>query len=436
MTEQPAPQEARLSQDPTSGAPHNMPARASKRRWLWGSSAVILAVGIIWLAVASLRPARPILPAGVSESDYARAERDWKNRYHRRPDELDVISWLAESAVNEGDLETAAACFQRIPSSHPVYGRAARHQEGQILQKINRLCAAEQNLREFIRLESDSTQPQHELLVDAIQRLRSILELELRFEERRALLQDMFRYGEGDLFDTLVYRFPSLLRWNGPAAVARAEAALSSDPECFEIRRAIARYRTGQGRIEEAREILTACLREKPSDLPAFTYLLECEYERGGAEAIAEAVDRLPPPADDDPWLLLELRGQVHNKKLQFNKAIDCFERVLRSDPANATCHQGIAAACLGLHDLERRQQELRAAVLLTRIQTRLGRVVMHGPALQTMIEIVETCEELGLDDHALGIARAGLRIYPRSGDLDALVARLQKAKDAVDAIP
>lgn len=366
------------------------------------------------------------MPAGVSEEAYARAAREWQLKYRRRPDSVDVYSWLAERAVADREWPVAVACFALISSDHPQYGRAARHQQGQVLQRLNRLHEAEEQFRTFIRLESGRPGPQSELLIDAMQRLRSILELELRFEERHQLLRSMFEWGDGDLFDTLAYRFPNLMRWNGPNPIARAEAALAVDPDRFEIRRAIGRYRTGQGRLEEAREILEACRHERPDDLPTYAYLLEIEYQARGPQAIAEAVRQLPPPRSDDPWLLLELRGFVGNAERRYADAITCFDLVLESDPANAACHQGKGMAFAGLHEEENQRRELGIAKSLTGIQTRLAWIVQQA-AQAPLFEIARTCEEVGLFDHARDVVRHGLRLFPNHGELHALADRLQK---------
>ncbi len=392
-----------------------------------------MAAGLAWLGVGWLPAQRRSLPPGITEVEYSRAAKSWKLRYRRKPDELDVLSWLAESAVASGNLESAVACFERIPSSHPIYGRSARHQEGQVLQKLNRLCSAERNLREFIELETSSPQSQNEVLVDAMQRLRSLLELELRFEERRALLQQMFQKHDGDLLETLRFLFPSLQRWNGPTAIQRAEAALAADPDCFEVRRAIGRYRTGQGRLDESREILDGCLQERPGDLATFSYVLACEFERGGVKAIVDAVNRLSPPSDRDPWLLLELRGYVCNDQQRFAEAIDCFERVLREDPANSGCHQGIATACQGLHLPERCEREIEVTAILARIQVRVARLLMYEHPPEPILEIAEMCEQLGLPDHARRMARQGLRLHPRFAAFQVLLDRIH-ATDAANA--
>src|SRR5262249_23595384 len=114
------------------------------RTRLWGFCA-LLAIAAAWFGASWLWTSPPHLPRGVTSEEYVRAAANWKRRYHRTPDERDVMSWLAESAVAQGDLEKAADCFEQIPSTHPVYGRSARHQQGQVLQKLNRLCAAEQS---------------------------------------------------------------------------------------------------------------------------------------------------------------------------------------------------------------------------------------------------------------------------------------------------
>ena len=48
-----------------------------------------------------------------------------------------------------------------------------------------------------------------------------------------------------------------------------------------------------------------------------------------------QIVQTLPPPKEGEPWLLLRMRGRVHNQAGRFTEAEDCFRLVLKTDPAN-----------------------------------------------------------------------------------------------------
>ena len=113
----------------------------------------------------------------------------------------------------------AVKCFDRIPTSHPRYGRMARYREGVLLIALFRAVEAERHLREVISLEEATPSIKSEFLIHARQRLRHILEVEVRFEERHHLLRGVIDRNEDQSFEPVAGCFPSLLSWNGPDAV-------------------------------------------------------------------------------------------------------------------------------------------------------------------------------------------------------------------------
>ncbi len=356
-------------------------------------------------------PAEAELPAGLSAEAYQSARVEFFSRYQRVPTRIDALSYAAELALGREDYATAAACFAEIPSAHRQYGHMARYQQGFALLHLNQAHQAERQFREFLALEKKSPQASAKHHQDAMQRLRYILEVELRFRERRDLLAEMHERGLADAFDTLAYCFPTLLRWNGPDAVHWCEGFWKADPRDAKIAAAMARYRVGQGRLDQARELLKGIDPTSAKDPHVRAARLFLYSEAGELLALENMVDSLPPPDEGEPWLLLRMRGQARNRRGQFAEAERCFRMVLKSDPANVASYLGLARACAGQKRLEERKEMLRIADVLGRIQNRLGWVVNETTARQPLTEIAQLCREIGLDRQAELIAELVKRI-------------------------
>ena len=346
-------------------------------------------------------PETSAAPVVLSDVEFRRAAQTFERLYGRAPDRIDVISVAAETAVAEGRLEQAVDLFAVIPSDHSAYGHSARFQAGQVLLRLNRAVEAEKQLREFLALEESDPQMKPEHRHDARQRLRYILEIELRFKERHELLAAMIERGEADLIDTQFYLFPNLLRWNGAAAVSECEEFYANDPDDPNVAAAMGRYRVGQGRLDDADSILEPLHQKHPSHLQIAAALLACQYERTDWEQMELVAADLPPATDADPWLLSMMRGRLAMHRKEYEQAVEQFERVLRDDPANAEACAALAAAygSLGLND--RRAEQLQRMKGLARVRDLLGAVQEHPDDPVPLRNIVAVCEEIGLKDHA-----------------------------------
>lgn len=341
------------------------------------------------------------LPGGLSELEFQRSAETFYRLYGRAPDRLDVLSVAAEAAVAEGRLEQAAELFAAIPSDHPAYGHSARFQAGQVLLRLNRAVEAEKQLREFLNLEGSDPQMKPEYRHDAQQRLRYILEIELRFRERHELLAGMIDRGEADLIDTQLYLFPNLLRWNGAAAVSQCEAFYANDPDDPYVGAAMGRYRLGQGRIDDATELLEALHQKHPTHLLTAAALLSCHYERRDWDQMGRVAAGLPPAEDSDPWLLSMMRGRLATHRSEFKGAVEHFERLLRDDPANAEACTALAEAYgkLGLDD--QRAEQLQRMRGLARLRPLLGAMQEQPDETEPLRQVAAVCEEMGLTSHA-----------------------------------
>lgn len=381
---------------------------------------------VLVISIWRLRRKTISLPPGVDPAEFTAASAEFKSAYGRKPSEFDTLMLLGEQSVERRNLAQAAACFNAIPTPHLLYGRSARHQQGNVMLLLDRAAEAERQFREFIDLERRLPKSPPGKLVDAVERLRSVLEVELRFEERRKLIAPIVRAGKGDVFDVIYYCFPSLLRWNGPAAAARLEKFWLADPGNLKLRIALGRYRTGQGRLEEASSILEKCRRDAPKDLSAAAAWLALLRARGEWDRISGELKKLPPPSASEPWLLLLIRGEAYNHQKDYRKAIRCFRFVLQTDPANPECCLGLAAAYAGLHKPVEQKRMLTKANVLARIQNRLGWGQSSPKDVQPFIEIAELCEQIELYEQGFLIARHAARSAPKNAVLQKLTSRLE----------
>lgn len=375
-----------------------------------------------------LQTARPSLPAGVTREEYNQYADQCKVRNAAVPDRIDVLVTVGDAAFVDGRLATALACYEEIPSDSALYGAAVRLEQAKVLIQLNRAREAEQQLHEFLRLIDQGHTHRIEQAAQALDLLRFLLEVELRFEERQKILQVIHRLHANSSFDTLAYCFPSVLRWNGEQAVLWLENFWKEDPNDPWLRVALGRYRAGQGRLEEAQAILEECCRELPESRWAHAALVACYYEQGDWESVARTLEQLPPLKPSEPWLLLRMRGHYHNHVGEYAEAMTCFQHALRADPPNAESLLGLATAHAGLGQQDEQREALRKAGIIARIQNRTGWVQTREDSIEPVLEIVSLCEEIDLGQQALMMARLALKMEPDNGDVRQIVERLESA--------
>jgi tetratricopeptide (TPR) repeat protein len=340
-------------------------------------------------------------PVSLTPAMLETARQQFEAAYKRKADEDDILSWLAESAGRAGNSKVAITAFERIPSSHPRYGHASRYQQGLYLMKLNRVRDAERNFQEFLRLEGDMPQMQPAQVAGVLWQLVYIYGVELRLARRQEILAELHRLGHAQTEDTLGYCYPSLHRWNGTSAVTWLERFLERDPEDFHLRLAQGRYWTMRGRVEEARESLQQCRADQPDNLAAAAAMIECLVEQDDWPGVEKVMSQLPEVADSEPSLLLNLRGRFHNHQGRFNQAIDCYQRVIKTDPASAEAYVGLARAYVALEQADAQGEALRVASGLARIQNRIGWVLESEDNAEALKEIIEISIDIGLQQEA-----------------------------------
>ncbi|MGH7202735.1 MAG: tetratricopeptide repeat protein, partial [Planctomycetaceae bacterium] len=350
------------------------------RRATWPRlAAVVAALGGV--AFAGWYLSRdPELPAGVTREEYRQAERKFQSLYGRRPSRTDTLSVLGELAIAEDRLPTALACFRAIPSDDPKYGPSARLQEGQVLMRLDRVDDAERSFRDFLTLADRNAAVPRDHVVSGCKWLGYILSVELRFEERKSLLADMHTQRLADVYDSKQYYFPHLLIWHSNSGSGPLAEYLEQDPDNPQLRTALGRYRTYEGRLDEAQALLEDLHRERPHDLHCAAALLECHFERDDWAGFSKVAESLPEAEQGEPWLLTRMRGLLAAHEERWEDAAKHFQRVLAADPANPWCHMELADAYAKLGRPKAREEAQRRSLVLADIRASLGTVTEQDP--------------------------------------------------------
>ncbi len=396
------------------------------RRVVWSAAAILCLGAGILSSSAWTRWHSPRLPAGISPESYSRAAREFHRSQGRKPESADVLYGLAMHQIDARDWKTADGCLAGIPHDHPRYGQPATFMRAQVLLQLNHLPDSEQLVHRLLDREARSPSPwiTPEDCLEARHFLSLNLAWQLRFEERQQLLWNMVEHQAGSLFDTLAACFPTLMEWYSVEGAQRIEEASLAFPQDVRLRAVLALYRLAQGRIDVARELVVCCRNEAPDDLRILSAWLAVYHETSDWPALGRCVHQLPPPREEDPWLLLRLRGQVQIHEGSYEAAADCFRCVLARDPANAESHVGLARVCQALNRPEERSRHLAAAQALARIQNRLGWAAGQDAAPAPLIEIAELSESIGLMKECRAVAEAGRRAFPDDGKLRRMAER------------
>lgn len=337
------------------------------------------------------------LPEGVSEEVYARAVTLYQERYRRPPSRPDALALLGELAVRENDLDLALACFSGIPDDDPLYGASARLQAAHVSMKHDRAAAAERQFRAYLHLARQASPEAHSVTAEDIHEARSwlcyLLSVQLRLEERNAVLASMHAEGHPNVFNSKQYFFPNLLIWNSTRGQARLSEFLAETPDDPQLNIARGRYLTGAGQLREARAHLEYWSKQLGPDRACLAALLECHFERNDWEAFDAVLQDVPAPQDNDPWLLTLMRGESAVHRQRWEDAIGHFEHLIADDPNHVTAWMGLARACRALERDEQAAEARRRALILAEIRPALLGVTETDPAASE--ELAKQCDRL-----------------------------------------
>ena len=389
------------------------PQRTIVARCLLG--VLLLAGGLYCFIPSPLTP--PLLTAELRQE----AESKFRQMYQREPDHFDVVSIAAELAVSRDQLDVANQCFAEIPTSHLLYGPGARFQQGQVLLKLFQAAAAERQFREYLESPGLESRP------IAQEYLRYILEIELRFEERQALLTA--KHASGPLIPTeaMFLSFPSLLRWNGELAVDRGRQFYEKDPENPQLQIAWAQYLGGSARADEGLQLIESCLAKDPTNLRALAVKMYLLSELVQDQPLAALVATLPPPQPTDPWMMLRLRGEEALSRNDLDRAEQCYQWLLEADPAFNECYMGLAEIAGKRNQPEQKAKHLEMARRLALIQNRLGGLQFaeaNDPSFY--VTLAEQSLAIGLKPQAQLMAESALMIDPKNTTAQTILQKCQ----------
>lgn len=376
--------------------------------------ALLLAGGLsfFWLS--------PRTPTWLPDELREEATRAFRLTYQREPDPLDILSFAAELAVQREQLDLANQCFGEIPTSHPLYGHSARLQQGQVLLKLNRAQAAEANLQEYLAL------PEVEYRDQATQFLRYLLEIQLRFEERNALLTSIHTQGKLKPADALFLGYASLLRWNGEQAVDRCRQFYEQDPDNLRLQIAWAQYLGGSARAQEGLTLIEATLAKVPDNPRAQAVKLYLLAELGEDDLLTSMMSALPPPRHNDPWLMLRVRGQAALARDDLELAEQCYQLYIDNDPSLAECHFGLAEIAGRRGQTERKKAFQETGRQLALIQNRLGGAQFSPSDPAPFLKLAEMSLAAGLKRQAQLMAESAILIDPQNSDAAEILTKCQ----------
>jgi predicted Zn-dependent protease len=377
------------------------------------ASLVLAALSFVWFGRA--RNDNLSVPSVVSFKEREIARQSFEQQYGRIADRMDVLSWLAEWYLTRKNLQNAVLCFQEIPTSHPSYGHMARFQQGRTLLILHRAAEAETQFRELIEAEEAAPEIEPKYLIDARQRLRHILEVELRFEERQSLLAGVVERGEADNFETVAYCFPSHLRWNGLQALEWIQEFYATDPAQPAIRVALGRYLTGQGKLQESQRILQDVVREFPTDLRAIAALIACFREADNSQEADRLMSTVAVRPARESWLMLQQRGEIALQHGQSGEALAAYELWIRGDRTCTAAWQGLANAARLSGDMSKRNAALKMVGGLGRIQNHLGKIIRNANDSNAFLDIADLCAEIDLNREGQILAQFVVRLEPRN---------------------
>jgi predicted Zn-dependent protease len=389
--------------------------RTFVRALLLSAAGLSLIAGAIWLVIyARSSQADVTLPALVTPREHQMALRSLKARDRRTPKRTAVLFWLAERYLESQRPADAIKCFAEIPTDDKEYGRRARFQQGQALLGLHLAVDAEQQFLTVLEIEEADPQLESRFLVSARQQLRHILEVELRFEERHALLQTAVQREQATAYEVIASLFPSQLRWNDSTILELLEEFYAADPSQPVLRTAVGRLYTVQGRLAEARLLLEGVVREHPDDLRAVAALIACLREADETDEMDRRLAALPALSNTDPWLLLLERAANAIRKKQPNVAAEIYEKVIQQNHTSPEAWQGLAQATRLMADTNRREKAIQMLSRLGNIQTLISKGLQKPSDPNSFLDIADLCDQTDLNHAGRILTKYAYKLDPQ----------------------
>jgi tetratricopeptide (TPR) repeat protein len=385
-------------------------SQARRPRWTWLLIRFAVVAALAGVIPLWLYSSRPTLPDGVVPSQYESAAKQFRRSFGRDPGHVETLMMVGESALQNRELTTALAAFQAVPDDDLRFRMIARLQEAQVLVALNRARDAESIFRRCLALaREEQSDEANSSMVTANKWLAFLYSVELRFDERRAVLAALHESQQMAVSDSKQYFFPRLLIWKSSSGRSRLNKFLEQDPDDLLLNVARGRYLTGAGRLNAARQLLESLIQEFPAKPCCIAAVLECYYEQNDWVAIAELLGSVAPYNDSEPHLLTWIRAEFAVHEERWDDAVIEFKRALQADASNPATHMGLAKAYGRLGRLSEQHAAQQRSLVLSRI--RVGMARNNERSFEPLLELAEQCRQIGMTEAAAVFAWHGDRI-------------------------
>jgi tetratricopeptide (TPR) repeat protein len=364
--------------------------------WCAAISVVTAAAATIcwWFAHQSHRP------PGISAEDWAAAKEAAASRLQRAPATAEICLTLARKAIRDGRTTTALACLDAVPADDPEHGLQAVFERSSLLFDQFQAGASEIGFQQLLEASNaGKTIPGRQKLF-ALRTLSLLYGVQMRTERRAAILKQLMDTRQADVHEAKYYFFPSLLVWQNDWGASRVREWLKHEPGSRPLQNADARYLTGEGQLQAARDRLEALYAADPADLETAAFLLECCREQNDAPRFEAICSELPPESATEPLLLTQFRGTWLLDRKEWLQAEACFQRLLKRDPANPAAWQGLVECHDRLGQSAQRQKATDRAAVVARLRVGLGPAVPENP--EAIRAVADWCRQLQMPEAAM----------------------------------
>lgn len=379
--------------------PWSIARHASGKVSVWLLAASIIFCVVVG-SVVGLRGRTPELPEGVTTQAWsAAAVASRRNRGGGTVEDSDVLITLARQAAGSGRTKVAMDCYAGIPEGHPRLGLQAVFEDSVLRLQSDLAASAERGFQNLLKQSQGSAKIPTRQLNVARRSLSLLFGLLMRTEERGEVLRQLMQDRQADLHDAKYYYFPSLMIWQNSWGAEKVGKFLKLDPENPHLQSAAARYLTGEGRLNEAQQVLSQLVQRDMSDLRSCGWLLECCYELDDWQTYQQVFRRLPPMTEVEPLQLTLMRGEWEIHQKNWKQAEACFHALLQRDPANSQAVMGLVRVNEQLGRIAERDQFLRRSLIIADL--RVGLTVCIPGQKDAIRKVAAWCRDLQMHEAA-----------------------------------
>lgn len=364
-------------------------------RWLCVAFPAVVAAAVCWYWTLG----RSSLPLGITDAEWREAEVAAVRRLGRAPVRAEVCLTLARQAIRDGQSEKAFVCFAAIPADDPEHGLQAEFERSSLCLEESRAGAAEAGFQKILAAARGGVPVPTRQRLFSLRSLSLLYGVQMRTGRRAEILKQLMDERAADVHEAKYHFFPSLLVWQNDWGASRVRSYLEDEPDSRPLQNAAARYLTGEGRLDDARQQLERLHGADPRDLETVAFLLECCREQNDTARFEAICEGLPAETSAEPLLLMEHRGFWLLGREAWSQAEACFQRLLQRDRANPAACQGLAECYGRLQRPELRAEYMERSAVLARLRIGLGPAVPENPG--AIRAVADWSRELGMLDAA-----------------------------------